>query len=140
MCRWDITGKREKMKKNEKKLLMVLSIICLLLASTSIVNAQQRTKIADGYYIVNYGSVSVIEDENRGMSYEIKVEKAGTNNYGEQLYNVLCKNEVVKGVAKAGLSRAISSALTGAGIPIPSWVTGPIVSYVYEKVCAYYGE
>lgn len=118
----------------------ILLALVAVVGMTLSANAQERTKIADGYYIVNYGGVSVIEDENRGMSYEIKVEKAGKNNYGEQLYNVLCKNEVVKGVAKGGLSKAISTALTAAGIPIPTWVMGPIVYYVYEKVCAYYGE
>lgn len=102
--------------------------------------AQQRTKIADGYYVVNYGNVSVIEDDNRGMSIEIKVEKAEKNSYGEQLYNVLCENKTIKSVAIGGLSKAIQVALTSAGIPIPSWVTGPIVAYVYESVCNYYGD
>lgn len=103
-------------------------------------NAQERTKIVDGYYVVNYGNVSVIEDDNRQMSIEIKVEKAGKTDYGEQLYNVLCKNEIVKTVAKEGLSLAISAALSAAGVPIPSWVLGPLVGYVYESVCSYYKE
>ena len=119
---------------------MALSVMCLLFANTSAANAQQRTKIADGYYLVSYGNVQVIEDDNRGMSIEVKVEKAGTNSYGEQLYNVLCKNQTVKAVAKGGLSAAIKSALTAAGVPIPSWVIGPAVSYMYDAVCNYFGE
>lgn len=119
--------------------MMVLSIMCLLFASTT-VNAQQRTKIADGYYLVSYGNVQVIEDDNRGMSIEVKVEKAGKTTSGEQLYNVLCKNQTIKAVAKGGLSAAIKSALTAAGVPIPSWVIGPAVSYIYDAVCNYYGE
>ena len=119
--------------------MMVLSIMCLLFASTT-VNAQQRTKIADGYYLVSYGNVQVIEDDNRGISTEVKVEKAGKNTSGEQLYNVLCKNQTIKAVAKGGLSAAIKSALAAAGVPIPSWVIGPAVSYIYDAVCNYYGE
>lgn len=119
---------------------MVLSVMCLLFASTTSANAQQRTKIADGYYLVSYGNVQVIEDDNRGMSIEVKVEKAGTNNYGEQLYNVLCKNQTIKAVAKGGLTQAIKSALTAAGVPIPTWVLGPAVSYIYDAICDYYGE
>lgn len=121
-------------------LTMALSVMCFLFANTTIANAQQRTKIADGYYLVNYGSVQVIEDDNRGMSIEVRVEKAGTNNYGEQLYNVLCKNEMVKAVAKGGLKEAITRALNAAGVPIPGWVVGPAVSYIYDAICDYYGD
>ncbi|MCQ2334055.1 MAG: hypothetical protein MJZ88_05525 [Paludibacteraceae bacterium] len=124
-----------------KKIVSIcLVFLGLLFGVTSNGYAQQRTKIADGYYVVNYGNVSVIEDDNRGMSIEIKVEKAGKNSYGEQLYNVLCENKTIKSVAIGGLSKAIQVALTSAGIPIPSWVTGPIVAYVYESVCDYYGN
>lgn len=124
----------------KKLITMALSVLCLLFAGTNIVNAQQRTKIADGYYLVNYGNVQVIEDDNRGMTYEVRVEKAGTNSYGEQLYNVLCKNETVSKVAKGGLSYAITKALNAAGIPIPSWVVGPLVAKMYDYICDYYGE
>ena len=124
----------------KKVLTMALSVMCLLFANTAAVNAQQRTKIADGYYHVSYDNVQVNEDDNRGMSIEGRVEKAGTNSYGEQLYNVLCKNQTVKAVAKGGLSAAIKSALTAAGVPIPSWVIGPAVSYMYDAICNYYGE
>ena len=119
---------------------MLLSIMCLLFANTTAANAQQRTKIADGYYLVSYGSVQVIEDDNRGMSIEVKVEKAEKNAYGEQLYNVLCKNQTIKAVAIGGLKQAITRALNAAGVPIPGWVVGPAVTYIYQKVCNYYGE
>ena len=119
---------------------MAMSVLCLLFANTADVNAQQRTKIADGYYLASYGNVQVIEDDNRGMSIEVRVERAGTNSYGEQLYNVLCKNQTIKSVAKGGLSAAIKSALAAAGVPIPSWVIGPAVSYIYDAICDYYGE
>ena len=119
---------------------MALSVVCLLFAGSSGANAQQRTKIADGYYLVNYGNVQVIEDDNRGMSIEVKVERAGTNNYGEQLYNVLCKNQTIKAVAIGGLKKAITSALNAAGVPIPGWVVGPAVTYIYQAICDYYGE
>lgn len=120
--------------------MMLLSIMCLLFANTTTANAQQRTKIADGYYLVSYGNVQVIEDDNRGMSIQVKVEKAGKNTSGEQLYNVLCKNQTIKAVAKGGLSAAIKSVLTAAGVPVPSWVIGPAVSYIYDAICNYYGE
>lgn len=100
--------------------------------------AQQRTKIADGYYLVSYGNVQVIEDDNREMSIQVKVEKAEKNDYGEQLYNVLCKNQTIKAIG--GLKQAITRALNAAGVPIPGWVVGPAVTYIYQKVCDYYGE
>lgn len=120
--------------------MIALSILCVFFANTASGNAQKRTKIADGYYLVNYGGTQVIEDDNRQMSIEVKVEKAGKDSYGQQLYNVMCKNQLVKNVAKGGLSAAIKSALTAAGVPIPSWVIGPAVSYIYDAICDYYGE
>lgn len=121
-------------------LFIVLSVLCLLFANTENGHAQQRKKIADGYYLVDYGKIQTIEDDVRGMCIEVKVEKAGRNSFGEQLYNVLCENQLVKGVAIGGLSEAISKALTAAGIPIPKWVIGPAVGYIYEAICDYYGE
>lgn len=119
---------------------MVFSIMFLCFANSATGNAQKRTKIADGYYLVNYGATQVIEDENRQMTVQVKVEKAGRDSYGQQLYNVMCKNQLVKGVAKQGLSAAIKSALTAAGVPIPGWVIGPAVSYIYDAICDYYGD
>ena len=119
---------------------MALSIMCLLFANTTLANAQQRTKIADGYYIVNYGNVSVIEDDNRQMSFEIKVEKAGTNNLGEKVYNVFCKNEVVKMVTKWGLKQAIHKSINAAGVPVPGYAVEVAVDIAYEGACSYFGD
>ena len=58
----------------KKVLTMALSVMCLLFANTAAVNAQQRTKIADGYYHVSYDNVQVNEDDNRGMSIEVRDE------------------------------------------------------------------
>lgn len=115
-----------------------VALATLLIGFTSTVNAQQRKKIGDGIYIVQYGNVTVIENDNVGMSTEVKVVKKGTNNYGEIIYDVLCKNQVVKGVAKGGLTKAVQTVLASAGIPIPGWAVGPIVSAIYDGVCAYY--
>lgn len=124
----------------KKILTLALSLMCLLFASTLMVNAQQRTKIADGYYIVNYGNVSVIEDDVRQMSFEIKVENAGKNSAGETLYNVFCKNEVVKMVTKWGLKQAIHKSINAAGVPVPSKAVEIAVEVAYEGACYYFGE
>ena len=124
-----------------KKLLTIaLSILCLLFANTTVANAQQRTKIADGYYIVNYGNVSVIEDDNRQMSIEIRVENAGTNSVGEKVYNVFCKNEVVKMVTKWGLKQAIHKSINAAGVPVPGYAVEIAVDIAYEGACYYFGD
>ena len=119
---------------------MSLTLMCLLFLGTLEGNAQQRTKIADGYYIVNYGNVSVIEDDNRQMSFEIKVEDAGTNNLGEKVYNVFCKNGVVKMVTKWGLKQAIHKYNIAAGVPIPSGAVEIAVEIAYEGACYYFSE
>ena len=133
-------GYNRPQNKMKKLLTMALSVMCLLLANTTITNAQQRTKIADGYYIVNYGNVSVIEDDNRQMSFEIKVENAGTNNLGEKVYNVFCKNGVVKMVTKWGLKQAIHKSIIAAGVPIPSGAVDVAVEIAYEGACYYFSE
>ena len=127
------------MKAMKKLIIMFLSLFCVTFYMSNAA-AQERTKIGDGIYVVSYGSTSWIENDNIGMSFPIKVEEAGKNSYGETLYNVLCENKTVKGVAKSGLTAAIKSALTAAGIPIPSWAIGPIVSAVYDGICDYYKD
>lgn len=119
----------------KKFLFVLLATIGFLFAGTNSLNAQNKVKVGDGVYLVTYGNVTVIEDDNKGMTYQLKVESAGTNKAGEKVYNVLCKNKLIKGVAKAGLAAAMKSALAGIA---PSWLVGTIVNYAYDAACDYF--
>ncbi len=100
-------------------------------------SAQQRIDLGDGYTLVNGNGWSVLESDKQQRSIKLEVRKT-EDSYGREVYNVLCNNTLVKTTAKAGLSAAIKAALNGAGIPIPSWVVGPAVSYIYDSICEYY--
>jgi len=123
-----------------RKVIIFFSVFTFLFVTQNTLSAEERTKIGEGIYVVSYGSTSWIENDNIGMSFPIKVEKAGKNSYGETLYNVLCENKVIKNVAKGGLTAAIKTALASAGIPIPSWAISPIVNAIYDGICDYYGD
>lgn len=99
------------------------------------VNAQKRTEITKGVYIVTYGNVSVIENENTQQTVQIKVVKS------DNMYDILCGNTVVKTVTKAGIRKGIAYAIQGY-TTIPRWLTeslvGFVVDKVYDGVCDYY--
>lgn len=123
------------MKINNLSATFIFFFIFSLLGTFSI-NAQQRVKISDGVYIVTYGNVSVIENDNTQQTIQIKVEKKD-----DGLYDVLCGNTVVKQVAKSGIRAGIGYAIQ-TYTSIPKWVTDPIVRHivdkVYDGVCEYY--
>ena len=119
------------------------NILIAIIASLLFVfnaNAQQRTKMADGIYLVSYGNTFVIENEilQRTETLSVKQEK---NSFGEEVYEVLCGNSYSKTVAKYALTGAVSAALTASGVG--AWATGlaaALTSTIYEEVCDYYGD
>jgi len=119
------------MKKILSLLIAMLAIICYSIPAS----AQQRTEVSKGVYIVSYGNVTVIENDNTQQSVQIKVVKS------DNMYDILCGDTVVKTVAKAGLTEGITVVIQGYTM-IPRWVTraavGHIVNKVYEGVCNYY--
>ncbi len=119
------------MKKVITILLAMIAVICCSFSAF----AQQRTEVGKGVYLVTYGNVTVIENENTQQSVQIRVEKSDT------MYDILCGDTVVKTVAKAGLTEGITAVIQGYTL-IPRWVSravvGHIVNKVYEGVCNYY--
>lgn len=117
------------------------NILIAIIASLLFVfnaNAQQRTKMADGIYLVSYGNTFVIENEilQRTETLSVKQEK---NSFGEEVYEVLCGNSYSKTVTKYALTSAVSAALTASGVG--AWATGlaaALTSTIYEEVCDYY--
>lgn len=122
-----------------KKLLIIFTVVASLLVVTNSVSAQKRTVIADGYTLVTYGNISVIEDEVNQRTIRLEVTQQTTDT-GQKVYDVLCANRTVKAVAIGGLSSGIRTALGFAGIPLPGWVVTPVVAYIYEETCAYFDE
>lgn len=113
--------------------LIVVFIAALFCAQST--NAQKRTEITKGVYIVTYGNVSVIENDNTQQTIQIKVVKS------DNMYDILCGNTVVKTVTKAGIRKGIAYAIQGY-TTIPKWLTesmvGFVVDKIYDGVCNYY--
>lgn len=120
------------------KKIIILSFITLF----SLFNAysQERTKMADGIYLVSYGNTFVIENDKLQRSETLSITKKESS-IGEEVYEVLCGNKYSKTVAKYALSGAISAALTASGVA--SWASGlaaALTSTLYDDICNYYGD
>ena len=138
----------------------VVILIALLIACGSFLYAQERTKIADGLYMVRYGNVSVLEDNIHQCTIQLKVEQSSqTDSYGQQLYDLFCGNEYTKNIAKTSLKYAIASIITKvateigaatggvaggvAGASVGGYISQyatTIASKAYDDACNYYSD
>lgn len=123
-----------------KKVLLVAIALFAVIA----VNAQERTKIKDGLYLVRYGNTAVIEDDENSRTISISVTKEiDDRNTGEATYNVVC-GKWTKRVAKYGLKTAVAAGITfsgatyGASLAVSA--AAELASWIYDDVCEYYGE
>ena len=120
---------------------MCCFVVLSLLGITKTSFAQQRTRLADGVTLVNYGSFQIIEDDNRQQSIRVEVKETEKkeSSTGETIYAVFCENKFVRNVTRSGLSAAITAGIkaTGWGSAVPSWLVNAAVSAAYEYVCEY---
>lgn len=120
-----------------RKILFLLIMAIGFIFSTN-VNAQKRVKMGDGIYLVCYGQSYVIENDKKQQSINLYVYKSQKST-GEIVYDVMCGNKAVKGIAKMALSKTISSVLTASGAA--AWVApiaSSVASSIYDEVCDYY--
>jgi hypothetical protein len=123
---------------------MLVALIGFLGVSNS-VSAQERTKLADGIYLVDYGrGTMVIENDNTQQSVRLEVtQKKDPNKVGAFVYDVMCGNEWVRGIAKTSLAWGIKSAITAYSGGTLTWlgvVAGGASTVAYDKVCNYFSE
>lgn len=133
-----------------KKILLVAIAALALFMIPNTANAQKKTKIADGVYLVTYGKTAVIEDDNTQQSISLSVDKREDSS-GRPVYDILCGNKYTKGLAKTALKAGITSALSAAGAALGgpggaalgatiSAYVNSIASNIYDDVCDYYKE
>ena len=119
-------------------------LIFAFLLTGSCAMAQQKTKIQDGLYIVNYAGTYVIEDETnqRSISIEITQERADARN-SETMYKVVC-GKWTKRVVKTGLNYAIKEGIkhtvSTAGSSLMVSAIGAIAQWIYDDVCDYWEQ
>lgn len=126
----------------KKILLAIVAVFCL---GGFTVNAQQRTKLYDGVYIVKYGTgVYSIENDHTQQCISISVAQDYIDRANNQkVYKVVC-NGITKKVVKGGVKAAIKAGVTYVGItgPAANHVTN-IASYaankVYDDLCDSWG-
>ncbi|MDE5560820.1 MAG: hypothetical protein K2J00_03295 [Bacteroidaceae bacterium] len=116
-------------------------------------DAQKRTKIKDGVYLVSYGNTFVIEDDNSQQSKTLVnlSVKRHEDKSGRIVYDILCGNKYTKDIAKTYLKLTLSSVITSAaaaiggaggaavGGVISTYATS-IASNIYDDVCNYYQD
>ena len=126
----------------------ILLIIATFLLALPFVQAQQRTKIIDGVYLVRYGNTAVVEDDINQMTWNLSVTaEAKTDNMGrkvgEYVYTFACGNKYTKGLTKFALKGAIVTTLTSATVgagAITADVAATIALIYYDDVCDYYKD
>ena len=128
-----------------KKVLLIIASILLVLPMTQ---AQQRTKIVEGVYLVRYGNTAVVEDDinqrtwNLSVTAEEKKDDLGRK-VGEYVYTFACANKYTKGLTKYALKGVIVSTLTSATVgvgAITAAVAATIALSYYDDVCDYYKD
>lgn len=113
-------------------------------------DAQTRTKISDGVYLVNYANTWTIEDDNTQQCITLSVNKREDRS-GRPVYDVLCGNKYTKGLTKTALQGGITYALSAAGASLGgpggaalgatiSRYVNSIASNIYDDVCDYYKD
>lgn len=124
-------------------------LICLAtLGLLPMLQAQQRTKIIDGVYLVRYGNTAVVEDDINHMTWNLSVtaeEKKDDmgRKLGEYVYTFACANKYTKGLTKFALRGAIVSTLTSATVgvgAITADVAATMALIYYDDVCDYYKD
>ena len=109
-------------------------------------DAQRRTKLYDGVYIVKYGNgVFGIENDHSQQCISISVaqERIDREN-NRKLYKVVC-NGVTKTVVKYGVKQAIKYGVASVGIvgPAGQYVTdiaSDAADWVYDSLCDSWGS
>ena len=117
----------------------IFLIIVALFACSTIMQAQERTKISDGLYIVNYAGTYVIEDDVNQRSISISISQENKEKQSDEtIYKVVC-GKWVKRTIKDGLKLAIaggiaaSGASQGASLIISAAST--LALYIYDDYC-----
>ncbi len=126
----------------KKILLTVVAVLCFWGA----VNAQQRTKLYDGVYIVNYGGgVYSIENDHTQQCISISIAQDYIDRANNQkVYKVVC-NGVTKRVVKRGIKEAIKIGITYVGISGPAKdhivdIASGAANVVYDGLCDSWGS
>lgn len=95
--------------------------------------ANNKTELDSGIYLVQYGDTYVIENDNTRQTVKIRVVKSAT------LYDVFCGDTLFRSVAKAGLQATIEGAITAATGSPSGWLSGAIAAdaagRIYDWVC-----
>ena len=78
-------------------------IIVAFLLTLPFVQAQERTKIVEGVYLVRYGNTAVVEDDINQITWTLSVTaEQKTDNtgrkLGEYVYTFACANKYTKGL------------------------------------------
>lgn len=119
----------------KKVLLLVVAIFTLCNFAA---NAQQRTKLYDGVYIVNYGGGTYgIEDDRTQQCISISIAQEYIDRENNRtFYKVVC-GKWSQRVVKTGIKAAVEyvgKKTAGAGTKIAK-VIGKAAEWIYEDFC-----
>lgn len=119
---------------------MILCFISCLLIGAS-VSAQNRTKISEGLYLVDYAGTYVIEDEVNQRSISITItEEIKDKQTDEKIYKVACgkwTRRTVKDALDKTIEAGIIAAAPTKGTSLIISATAKLAKYIYDDYCEY---
>ncbi len=100
---------------------------------------QDRIKIKEGLYIVDYAGKYVVEDDvnQRSISVEIKQDQVDNRN-SETMYNVICgkwTKRVTKYALKTAVAAGIKAAAATSGASLIISATAEVATWIYDDFC-----
>ena len=105
---------------------------------------QNKTKIQDGLYVVNYAGTYVIEDDINqcSISIDITQERIDDRN-NEIMYNVVCgkwTRRVTKFALKSAVAAGIKASGVTGGTSLMVSAAAELASWIYDDACEYWGK
>jgi len=117
----------------------ILSFVILLVTFISFHANAETMKIAEGLTVHCYGNRFVVDDAKSQRCFEIVIEQ-NTNSVGDAVYEILCQDEITRGITQLALSTTIQVTLSPYLTPWGTAIVNTVANGIYSKACKYYGK
>lgn len=117
----------------------ILSFVILIVVFISFQANAETMKIAEGLTVHCYGNRFVVDDAKSQRCFEVVIEQK-TNSFGDDVYEILCQDEITRGITQLALSTTIQVTLSPYLTPWGMAIVNTVANGIYSKTCNYYGR
>lgn len=115
----------------------LISLIIILMTFISFHANAETMKITEGLTIHCYGNRFVVDDAKSQRCFEVVIEQK-TNSVGDGVYEILCQDEITRGITQLALSTTIQVTLSPYLTPWGTAIVNTVANGIYSKTCNYY--